>query len=152
MERSSTSPIGASARVVQHRGFREELPDDEREFGIGVEVRGLTPFRSVAVDDRVIPIGTHIYVPDLDGVVMPGVPPWGGFVHDGCLVADDRGSAIGDQHLDFFVAAKVFYISSLDARVLRRGSGQGLCWRHQMPVNSQQVPIDPGSISATRRG
>jgi 3D (Asp-Asp-Asp) domain-containing protein len=89
--------------------FRTIDEDDDRQFGIGVDQRGLTPFRSVAVDDKVIPIGAHIYVPDLDGVEMPGEPPWGGFVHDGCLIADDRGSAIGNQHLDFFVKEKSYW-------------------------------------------
>jgi 3D (Asp-Asp-Asp) domain-containing protein len=87
--------------------FHEVL--DDRRWGIGVDERPLVPFRSVAVDNEVIATGTRLYVPALDGLTMPGEPPWGGFVHDGCLTADDRGSAIGGQHLDFFVARKGFY-------------------------------------------
>src|SRR5262249_45940526 len=87
--------------------FREVV--DERRWGVGVDDRALVPFRSVAVDNEVIATGTRLYVPDLDGLIMPGAAPWGGFVHDGCLVADDRGSAIGGQHLDFFVGTRAHY-------------------------------------------
>jgi 3D (Asp-Asp-Asp) domain-containing protein len=67
----------------------------------------LSPFRSVAVD-RKIKLGTLLYVAELDGVRMPGKAPWGGYVHDGCVVADDRGGGIGTRELDLFVAKKSF--------------------------------------------
>lgn len=87
-------------------------------WGIGVEGRRLRPFRSVASDPAVVPTGTVLYIPDLDGVDMPGEPPWGGFVHDGCVVADDRGSAIGGAQLDFFVGRRDLY-KLLDKRLHR---------------------------------
>jgi 3D (Asp-Asp-Asp) domain-containing protein len=68
----------------------------------------LTPFRSVAIDTRLIKLGTVLYVPELDGMRMPGKSPWGGFVHDGCVVAADRGGGIQGHELDFFVAKKAF--------------------------------------------
>jgi 3D (Asp-Asp-Asp) domain-containing protein len=94
--------------------FREV---DER-WGFGVDGRRLRPFRSVASDPGVVPTGTVLYIPDLDGVEVPGEPPWGGFVHDGCVVADDRGSAIGGAQLDFFVGQKDLY-KILDKRLHR---------------------------------
>jgi 3D (Asp-Asp-Asp) domain-containing protein len=97
--------------------FREVK--DDREWGIGVDERRLTPFRSVAVDNDLIATGTRLYVPDLDGIAMPGAPPWGGFVHDGCLLADDRGSAINGQKMDFFVGKKGFY-KALDQALRQR--------------------------------
>src|SRR5262249_49056806 len=103
---------------------------DGRTWGIGVDDRALVPFRSVAVDNEVIATGARIYVPDLDGLVMPGERPWGGFVHDGCLVADDRGSAINGQHLDFFVAEKAFWKlidRDLRARSVRVYDGGARC-------------------------
>ncbi len=87
--------------------FKEVV--DERQWGIGVDDRALVPFRSVAVDNAVIPTGARLYVPDLEGLAMPGAPPWGGFVHDGCLVADDRGGAIDGLKLDFFVGQRALY-------------------------------------------
>jgi 3D (Asp-Asp-Asp) domain-containing protein len=103
---------------------------DERTWGIGVDGRALQPFRSVAVDQNVIPIGTKLYVPDLDGLEMPGEPPWGGFVHDGCLVADDRGSAIDDQQLDFYSARRPYYLKLdklLNRKYVTVFDGAGIC-------------------------
>ncbi len=86
----------------------------ERAWAMGPNGR-LAPFRSVAVDSSVIPLGTLLYLPELDGVRVPGRAPWGGFVHDGCVVADDRGGGIRGRDIDFFVAKKT-YSNILDAR------------------------------------
>lgn len=85
------------------------LPDTEHRFGVGVNERPLAPFRSVAVDSKLVPIGTKLYVPELDGLTMPGVPPWGGFVHNGCVVADDRGGGVSGKQIDFFMVQKGFF-------------------------------------------
>jgi 3D (Asp-Asp-Asp) domain-containing protein len=77
-------------------------------WAIGANSGRLAPFRSVAVDPQVVPLGTILYVPELDGVRMPGKAPWGGFVHDGCVVAEDRGGGIRGHSLDFFVAKKPY--------------------------------------------
>ncbi|MND06154.1 hypothetical protein D3C83_273680 [compost metagenome] len=47
---------------------------------------------------------------------MPGEAPWGAFVHDGCVSADDTGGAIIGKHIDWFVAQKSGY-STLDAKL-----------------------------------
>ena len=85
--------------------------DASHPWGHGVQNRALVPFRSVAVDKDVIAYGTKIYIQELDGVKMPGLAPWGDFVHDGCVSADDTGSAINGKHLDFFSARKADYLS-----------------------------------------
>ena len=90
--------------------------DHDHPYGVGVESRALAPFRSVAVDPDVIKIGERLYVPELDGVQMPGEPPWGGFVHDGCVVADDRGGHIRGRHIDFFATTRGSYLD-LDGRL-----------------------------------
>jgi 3D (Asp-Asp-Asp) domain-containing protein len=104
----------------------------------------LSPFRSVAVDTRVVPLGTILYVPDLDGVRVPGRAPWGGFVHDGCVVADDRGGGIRGRDLDFFVAKKT-YSNILDARHrLKRVSvfeGKGWCEKRGGKVRRARVAL-----------
>ena len=84
-------------------------------WGTGVNGRPLSPFRSVAVDPRHVAIGTSLYIPELDGVAMPGKAPWGGFVHDGCVVADDQGGGIRGRQLDLFAARK-FHYKALDRR------------------------------------
>jgi 3D (Asp-Asp-Asp) domain-containing protein len=83
--------------------------DARYPFGLGTGGRALVPFRSVAVDPKVVPIGEPLYLRELDDERMPGNSPWGGFVHDGCVVADDVGGAILSRHVDLFVAERAAY-------------------------------------------
>lgn len=73
---------------------------DQRQFPFGRGALGkpITPLRSVAVDSGVIPLGTHIYILEYDGV--PRAP--GGAPHDGCFIAEDRGMKVVGQHVDIF--------------------------------------------------
>jgi len=80
-------------------------------WGQGVLGYALVPFRSIAVDHTVIPYGTTLYVPELDGITMPGDAPWGAFIHDGCVKAVDTGGAIVGQHIDWFAALKSCYLT-----------------------------------------
>ncbi|MCC6901044.1 MAG: hypothetical protein IT377_18845 [Polyangiaceae bacterium] len=92
------------------------VADAQHPWGYGVQNKALVPFRSFAVDKSVIPYGSKVYVPELDGVAVPGDSPWGGFVHDGCFSADDTGGAILGKHVDWFVALETHYVS-LDAKL-----------------------------------
>jgi 3D (Asp-Asp-Asp) domain-containing protein len=87
---------------------------------MGAAQRPLAPFRSVAVDSSLVAIGTRLYIPELDGKTMPGQAPWGGFVHDGCVIADDRGGNIRGKQLDFFTARRGHYESLTKRLGLRR--------------------------------
>ncbi len=81
---------------------------DDYPWGIGVQNRPLHPMKSIAVDKDFISYGSWVYAPELDGYEIPD-GPWGSFVHDGCLRADDTGSAINGWHFDFFVGYKKAY-------------------------------------------
>ncbi len=99
-------------------------------WGTGVAYRPLSPFRSVAVDTKKVKIGTTLYIPELDGLTMPGRKPWGGFVHDGCVMADDRGGNINGAQLDFFSARYNHYKALFGRHRLQRVSvfeGTGRC-------------------------
>ncbi len=85
------------------------VADAAHPWGYGVQNRALVPFRSIAVDRSVIPIGTPLYVAELDGKRMPGDAPWGNFTHDGCVLAVDVGGGITGMHIDFFSALKTYY-------------------------------------------
>ena len=76
----------------------EQLDVREHPFGRGAGVRPLVPFKSVAVDPRLVRIGEPIYIPEFDGLVLPD-----GSIHDGCVRADDTGGGIKRRKMDFFV-------------------------------------------------
>jgi 3D (Asp-Asp-Asp) domain-containing protein len=76
----------------------EQLDIAEHPFGRGAGVRRLIPFKSVAVDPRLVPIGEPLYIPEFDGLVLPD-----GSIHDGCVRADDTGGGIKKRKMDFFV-------------------------------------------------
>lgn len=59
----------------------------------------LIPFRTIAVDPRIIKLGSRVYVPQLKGMTLPD-----GTIHDGMFIAADRGHFRG-KHLDFFIGA-----------------------------------------------
>jgi 3D (Asp-Asp-Asp) domain-containing protein len=78
--------------------------DGEHRFRIAKERNGLTvtgcalvPFRTAAVDPRVIKLGSRIYIPQLRGTRLPD-----GTIHDGVFIASDRGHFRG-KHVDLFV-------------------------------------------------
>lgn len=70
-------------------------------YGLGVRNYHLQPFRTIAVDPAVIPIGTVLFVPSLRGKSMV-LPNGDRVTHDGYLFAGDKGSAIQGNHIDVF--------------------------------------------------
>jgi len=76
----------------------EQLDVAEHPFGRGNKGRPLIPFKSVAIDPRLVPIGEPLYIPEFDGLVLPD-----GSIHDGCVRADDTGGGIKKRKMDFFV-------------------------------------------------
>ncbi len=110
----------------------------EQQWGTAGSGRPLVPFRTVAVDPRLIKLGSLLYVPLLEGRVMPGRPPWGGFVHDGCVVADDTGGGIKDEQLDLFVGKKGWFLGM-------SGRGGSHSW-------ARHVPVFDGSKICERKG
>lgn len=78
----------------------------EHAWGLGAENRRLVPFRSLAVDRALIPIGTALWIEQLDGIETPGTFPT---IHDGCVIADDVGGRIDGERIDWFVGRKPYY-------------------------------------------
>ncbi len=97
-----------------HSPCYRSVPSKAR-WGLGVGMRPLQPFRTISVDPQVIPLGSMVYVAELDGMTMPGKAPWGGFVHDGCVIAADVGGGIDGTQIDFFVGRHAYKVA-LDAR------------------------------------
>jgi len=87
----------------------EQLDIREFPFGRGSGVRPLIPFKSVAIDPRLVPIGEPLYIPEFDGLVLPD-----GSIHDGCVRADDTGGGIKRRKMDFFVVSYANFRFLLD--------------------------------------
>jgi 3D (Asp-Asp-Asp) domain-containing protein len=110
---------------------------DEKGWGVGVDGRPLSPFRSIAVDSRYIRYGSMVYVAELDGLTMPGAAPWGGFIHDGCVVADDTGGGIEGRQVDLFFGKEQAYRAFYSRHKIKRVtiySGEGRCDHRREPV------------------
>jgi 3D (Asp-Asp-Asp) domain-containing protein len=110
----------------------------ENQWGTAGSNHPLQPFRTVAVDPKVVKLGTLLYVPLLEGRTMPGRAPWGGYVHDGCVVADDTGGHIDGNRLDLFVGRKAYFLGL-------SGSGSSHAW-------AKHVPVFDGSQICERKG
>jgi len=66
----------------------------------GINGYKLCEFKSIAVDPRVIPIGSMVYIPQAENVVV------GGRHLNGVFRAHDIGSAVQGKHIDVFVGDK----------------------------------------------
>lgn len=116
----------------------QKVLGDDKPWGEGVQSRALEPYRSIAVDKSRIAYGSWMYIPELDGQVMPGEAPWGGWTHDGCVLAADTGSAIVGKHIDFFVGLKSSYTSLIDELGL-----ESVTVRHGGTLCTGAPPVQP---------
>ncbi len=97
----------------QARACFVEVDRGSYPYGIGVQGFSLVPYRSLAVDRRVIPVGHTVEMAELAGVRLPD-----GSVHDGCFVAVDGGGAIVGHHIDLFVPSEADWQRLSQARAL----------------------------------
>lgn len=76
----------------------EALDPKAFPWGRGAAGRAIAPLRTVAADTTVLPMGTPLYIPELDGLPIGE----GGALHDGCVVVEDRGLKVRENHIDIF--------------------------------------------------
>ena len=118
----------------------------ETQWGTAGTGRPLQPFRTVAVDPKVVKLGSLLYVPLLEGRTMPGRAPWGGYVHDGCVVADDTGGHIDGNQLDLVVGRKAYFLGL-------SGSGSSPAWARHVPVfDGSKICERKGRVVARKSG
>ncbi len=89
------------ARVCPRTGQQicfDTLSRQDFPWGRGAQGTPITPLLTVAVDSKIIPLGTAIYIPEYDGVPRDEA----GTQHDGCFIAQDRGMKVQGQHVDVF--------------------------------------------------
>jgi 3D (Asp-Asp-Asp) domain-containing protein len=99
----------------------------QAQWGTSGSGRPLQPFRTIAVDPKVVKLGSLLYMPLLEGRTMPGRAPWGGYIHDGCVVADDTGGHIAGNRIDLFVGRKAYFLGL-------SGTGGSHAWARHVPV------------------
>ncbi len=88
------------AEVCPRTGQRicfDALDSASFPYGRGAAGKPITPLRSIAADTSVLPMGTVVYVPELEGV--GGAT---GAASDGCFVVEDRGLRVQGEHIDVF--------------------------------------------------
>ncbi len=81
---------------------RVRFKQSNTAFGEGVNGYALVPYRTVAVDRNLIPIGSVVYIPAARGTVVV-LPSGARVVHDGYFYAADGGKAITGNHIDVFL-------------------------------------------------
>jgi 3D (Asp-Asp-Asp) domain-containing protein len=84
-------------RTNQHICF-DALDKAAFPWGRGASGKAITPLRSVAADTEVLPMGTVLYIPELDGVARGAAEG----PLDGCFVVEDRGLKVQGEHVDIF--------------------------------------------------
>lgn len=70
-------------------------------FGEGVNGYDLVPYRTIAVDEEKIPIGTVLYIPAARGIPIT-LPDGRHLRHDGYFFAGDDGFGVDGLHIDVF--------------------------------------------------
>jgi 3D (Asp-Asp-Asp) domain-containing protein len=71
-------------------------------FGEGAGGFMLVPYRTIAVDKTLIPIGSVVYIPEARGTTIT-LPSGAKAIHDGYFYAADAGAAITGNHIDVFL-------------------------------------------------
>lgn len=91
----------ACAEVCPRTGQRicfDALDPTTFPWGRGAAGTPITPMRTLAADTSVLPMGTVVYIPELDGAPRNE----SGDAMDGCFVVEDRGLRVKGEHVDIF--------------------------------------------------
>jgi 3D (Asp-Asp-Asp) domain-containing protein len=71
-------------------------------YGYGADGFVLVPYRTIAVDRSLIPLGSVVFIPAARGTLVT-LPSGDRVYHDGFFYAADVGSAIQGSHIDVFI-------------------------------------------------
>jgi 3D (Asp-Asp-Asp) domain-containing protein len=88
----------ACAEICPRTGQRicfDALDPQTFPYGRGATGKPITPLRTVAADTSVLPMGTVVYIPELDADPI-----------EGCFVVEDRGSRVRGEHVDIFTGSR----------------------------------------------
>lgn len=92
-------------RVVTNAGTRGGIIRyvESSIHGYGITASGCAaiPFKTIAVDPRLIPLGTVVHIQETEGMPLPD-----GSHHNGNWVAMDTGSAIQGHRIDLYIGSR----------------------------------------------
>jgi 3D (Asp-Asp-Asp) domain-containing protein len=71
-------------------------------FGDGVGRFKLTPYRTIATDPMIIPVGSVLYIPEARGSLIT-LNNGEVITHDGYFFAGDAGGGVKSNHIDVFI-------------------------------------------------
>jgi 3D (Asp-Asp-Asp) domain-containing protein len=102
-------------------------------WGNGVGKCALVPFHTVAVDRRIVPLGSIVYIDETKGMPLPD-----GTLHDGVWRAEDIGSAIQNDRVDLYIGKrgwnttlsryKIKHLQALTVRILALPDGESCAY------------------------
>jgi 3D (Asp-Asp-Asp) domain-containing protein len=92
---------GLPSSVIQGTN-RARFKVSKGPYGEGTDGFILVPYRTIAVDRAIIPIGSVIHIPAARGKQVT-LPSGEKVVHDGYFYAADVGGAIKNNHIDVFL-------------------------------------------------
>jgi 3D (Asp-Asp-Asp) domain-containing protein len=98
MEGSGRLRDGRVVTYVRELGGESRYRVTNSSYGDGIGKCPLIPYRTLAVDPRIIRLGSKVYIPELKGALLPD-----GTVHDGIFMANDKAPFRG-MHIDIFTA------------------------------------------------
>jgi 3D (Asp-Asp-Asp) domain-containing protein len=83
---------------------KSKFMTSKSEFGEGTASYNLVPFRTIAADPSIFPLGTVLYIPKARGnKIVVGDKM---IIHDGYFFVADIGGAIKGVHIDVFIGIK----------------------------------------------
>ena len=95
--KSSKKQVDCKYKASGYARFKK----DTNKYGTGVRNYPLIPFKSIAVDKKLIPYGSKVYIAKAKGCVyyFEGEK----IIHDGIFYAHDTGGLIKGNHIDVFL-------------------------------------------------
>jgi 3D (Asp-Asp-Asp) domain-containing protein len=83
---------------------RVKFAKSKRNYIVGNKSNRLTPMKSIAADQSVIPFKTKVFIPQLKGIKYSYDNK--SYIHDGNVSVEDTGGAIKSNHIDFYLGVQ----------------------------------------------
>lgn len=126
--------IPKTDKVVVEPRFKINQDLNDCPYGMGAGKTCLDPYRSVAADKTFHKRGDVVYIPILDGQILPN-----GEIHDGHMIVRDTGGAIlGEGRFDFFIGFDD-YKNHLFTRLNLSNKNKNFFTYYRVPENEAQM-------------